>query len=398
MEDHWQPSFDWTVPNPQVYPWMWSWDSCFHAMIWDALDDERALSELKAVFGAQTWSGFVPHMNYAPDPDSFFWFWGAKGASTLTQPPMYGHAIAVLAEHGRPVEPLVEPALRAMRHLFEARRAPCGLLRIFHPWESGIDDHPRWQAWQPVRWDRREWHETKGRLVQALTVDDGEAVSSTAFDVCSAGFNSLAAWNARRLATVASDPGLARLANDLAACLDEQWDDKLATWRDVTPQGAPLSSIRSLDAVLAALVTSHPDRAARTLRLAVDPAAFGSAYGPSGVHVDEPSFDPAGYGRGATWPHLAYLLWVAARQRNLAEVQSELARALAAGADRSGLAEYWNPFSGRGLGARPQAWAGVCILATETVSRKLIEDPPRSFGEATPPTQSPQQPSRTTRN
>jgi hypothetical protein len=367
MEAHWRPDLGWSVPNADVYPWGFLWDSCFHALVWDALGDERADRELASVFAAQTASGFVPHMNYAAEPAASTGFWGVAGASTITQPPMYGHAIAVLHRHGRDVGAASDAALRALRHLFEVRRAPCGLLRIFHPWESGVDDHPRWAVWQPDPWDRVGWRVAKGRLVRAMRVEDGEAVASPAFDVCPAGFNALVAWNAWQLAAVTGDDRLRRDADDLAAVLDTRWDPQAATWSDVAADGTPGSAIRTLDALLPALVTADDGRARTALAAAVDPDHFGLPFGPSGVDVAEPAFDPAGYGRGSAWPHLTYLLWVAALRLGLTTVAADLAGRLVGGAEVSGLSEHWDPRDGAGLGARPQSWTGLAVVVSESI-------------------------------
>ena len=40
----------------------------------------------------------------------------------------------------------------------------------------------------------------------------------------------------------------------------------------------------------------------------------------------------------------------------------ELARRSVVGAFTSGLAEYWNPDTGFGLGAIPQSWTGLAIV------------------------------------
>jgi hypothetical protein len=362
MEVHWRPTLGGTVPNATVYPWLWQWDSCFHALIWNRLGDSRARQELQIVFSGQRPSGFLPHMNYGAESSPHAGFWGVVGSSTITQPPVFGHAIAVLAAAGHDVAELVDPARRALWRLLKSRRTPSGLLRIVHPWESGIDDHPRWAPWQPDPWDRSAWRETKGRLVDALVVEDGEAVANSAFEVCPAGFNALVSWDCSRLAALCGDERLAAAGAELADALDEQWDPGLVSWLDARPDGRPSSSIRTLDALLPALVTREPVRAAAALRATTDPAAFGLRFGPSGVHVDEPAFAPRGYGRGGTWPHLTYMLWLAAEARGLEEVGRRLAGRLVAGAWRSGLAEHWDPRTGEGLGARPQSWSGLALL------------------------------------
>jgi hypothetical protein len=362
MEVHWRPTPGGTVPNATVYPWLWQWDSCFHALIWNRLGDSRALQELRTVFSLQRPTGFLPHMNYAAEPLHHAGFWGVVGSSTITQPPVFGHALATLAGAGHDVAELVDPARSALWRLLESRRTPSGLLRIVHPWESGIDDHPRWAPWQPEPWDRSAWGKTKGRLVEALVVRDGEAVANDAFEVCPAGFNALVAWDCSQLATVCGDERLAAAGVELADALDDQWDPGLVSWLDARPDGSPSSSIRTLDALLPALVTRDQARAAAALRVLADPEAYGLRFGPSGVHVDEPAFAPRAYGRGGAWPHLTYLLWRAAAARGHQDVGRWLAGRLRAGAWRSGLAEYWDPRTGEGLGARPQSWSGLALL------------------------------------
>jgi hypothetical protein len=56
------------------------------------------------------------------------------------------------------------------------------------------------------------------------------------------------------------------------------------------------------------------------------------------------------------------LLWVAATRTGRADVASAIATSTVAGAARSGLAEYWHPDTGEGLGAVPQSWTGLALL------------------------------------
>ena len=93
----------------------------------------------------------------------------------------------------------------------------------------------------------------------------------------------------------------------------------------------------------------------------LDPAAHGGPAGPSGVHRGESVFDPDAYWRGPVWPQLAYLMVqaVAPHSTVAAEV---LARNTVAGAWASGMAEYWNPDTGAGLGAAPQSWTGLALV------------------------------------
>ena len=88
-------------------------------------------------------------------------------------------------------------------------------------------------------------------------------------------------------------------------------------------------------------------------------------WGPAGVDRREPTYDPDEYWRGPCWPQLAYLLWLAARRRHRHRDGDQLAATTIAGAEASGLAEYWNPDTGAGLGAIPQSWAALVLLMAD---------------------------------
>ena len=71
---------------------------------------------------------------------------------------------------------------------------------------------------------------------------------------------------------------------------------------------------------------------------------------------------PATYWRGAAWPQLSYVLWLAAQRAGRAEVADQVRATTIRGAVRSGFAEHWHPDSGAGLGAVPQSWTGLAAV------------------------------------
>ncbi len=364
MDDHWVPE-GYAAPNSTVYPWQWLWDSCFHVLVWLALGDgERARRELAVALAAQTPSGFVPHMHYLRDPGFHEDLWGRRGGSSITQPPMYGHAVAELVRAGEPVDGVVvERATAGLWFLLRVRRRdPSGLVRVCHPWETGCDDSPRWDDRCPDGFDRDRWRSVKDRLASTVeTGPDGEAVANPVFEVAPAGFNALVAFNVRELVTVTGDDALAAAADELVGALADQWDDHLGTWVDAGPMSDGSGRIRTLDALLPLLVDDEPGRVGRVIDQLLDPTAHGGPAGPTGVHRGEPTFDPDAYWRGPVWPQLAHLMVraVAPHSTVAAEV---LTRTTVAGAWASGMAEYWNPDTGAGLGAVPQSWTGLALV------------------------------------
>src|SRR5215203_2316648 len=162
----------WTRPAPALYPHQWSWDSAFIALGLAHLDNRRAAQEMETLFASQWSTGKLPHVIFNPEapPKSYFpdaERWSSAELSSdapssphtsgLCQPPV--HAIAVLriwesaqAKDKDRIELAREflrdsyPRLLAWHLYLTTARDPegSGLVTIYHPWESGTDNSPRW--------------------------------------------------------------------------------------------------------------------------------------------------------------------------------------------------------------------------------------------------------------
>jgi hypothetical protein len=329
MEAHWRPE-GFTVPHAMTYPWRWLWDSCFHAVIWLALGDaDRALRELAFTLSVQDDDGFVPHLHYVADPAHHEAFWGRPSVSTISQPPVAGHAVAALERAGVDVPPeLRDRAERAVSWWWRIRRHEAsGLVAVRHPWETGCDDSARFDHWGAA--DPARWFDVKGELV---------ASGGAGFDCAPVGLAALVAWDAQELG-LDPPPGL-------LDAIASRWDEGSATWVDAGDAAATSGGTRTLDGLLPLLVLDRP--------AGLDLAPYLAPYGPRGVHPDEPAYEPDRYWRGGVWPQLAYLLWRAG--------VGEVAAATALGATTSGLAEWWHPDTATPNGAVPQSWTGLALL------------------------------------
>src|SRR5215212_9778378 len=163
----------WTRAAWDLYPHQWSWDSGFIAIGLAHLDTRRAARELLTLFQHQWKTGKVPHIVFNPEvpPESYFpgpdhWACAAASpdappappyTSCLCQPPI--HAIAAqriweAASNGRARAEAtaflreIYPRLLAWHRYLLTYRDPegSGLVTIYHPWESGTDNSPRWDA------------------------------------------------------------------------------------------------------------------------------------------------------------------------------------------------------------------------------------------------------------
>jgi hypothetical protein len=158
----------WTKAAPALYPHQWSWDSAFIAIGLVHVDPERAMEEMRSLFRAQWRNGMIPHIvfnpamapgEYFPGPERWACDEVAPDApegirtSGICQPPV--HAIAVqraVAAAGSAHARLYArqsfgPLFEWHRYLMSARDPEAsGLVTIVHPWESGMDNSPRWTA------------------------------------------------------------------------------------------------------------------------------------------------------------------------------------------------------------------------------------------------------------
>jgi hypothetical protein len=168
LDDNWLGSS--TKPAPSLYPHQWNWDSAFIAIGRSHYDTDRAIEEIETLFKAQWANGMVPQIvfnrealgHYFPEPD----FWQTERSphapenqltSGITMPPV--HAITVEkiylnAGKSRSVLPFLRriyPMLLSSHEYLYRERDPDGegLVYIRHPWESGIDNSPTWDA--PLR-------------------------------------------------------------------------------------------------------------------------------------------------------------------------------------------------------------------------------------------------------
>ncbi|RTE53691.1 glycoside hydrolase [Arenibacter aquaticus] len=153
-----------TIPSKGLYPFQWKWDSGFIAIGFAHYDIIKAKTEIKTLLEAQWDNGFIPHIVFHTEDDSYFP--GAdfhrsdlhsksskKYRSTgMTQPPVTGF---VLQEMYRTAENKEDMLHFIKEHIdkvyqnhiyFYENRDPHneGLVYIYHNWESGTDNSPVW--------------------------------------------------------------------------------------------------------------------------------------------------------------------------------------------------------------------------------------------------------------
>src|SRR5215831_1226930 len=151
LEGNWTGNF--TIPASTLYPHQWSWDAAFIAIGNSYFNTKRAIKELEFSFDAQWKNGMVPHIVFNEKEKTYFPaadFYDITrspnapkqvGTSGMTQPPV--HAIACYYIYKNADDKI--KAKKFHNYLLKYRDPErSGLVTIFHPWESGLDDSPVW--------------------------------------------------------------------------------------------------------------------------------------------------------------------------------------------------------------------------------------------------------------
>jgi glucosylglycerate hydrolase len=419
----------WTKPAPSLYPHIWSWDSGLIAAGLAHVDPNRALRELETLFTAQWADGRVPHIVYDPSAPADAYFPGpdrwacakitdiacaAPATSGLIQPPV--HAIGLwriwqrLSEHGRHREAAERPRIAALydqvfawHRYLATHRDPdgVGLLTIYHPWESGNDNSPRWDpalanvvvgdvppytrrdlahvadpSHRPTdaEYDRFMW------LIEELKrahYDDATAHQRHPFLVKDLTFTAILATANRVLAEVGM--WLGRPAQELmelhawsarfTAGVLRQYDPAVGLALDLDVRTGQSIQVRTW-AGLAPLLLPEvpPDQVARLVArmrgpdLAGHPGLIAQAV-PSTV-PGSPGFDRRSYWRGPIWPIANWLLWLGLIGHGRTVEATDLRAANLALLRRPGarFAEYFEPFTGEPLGSLDQSWTAAVAL------------------------------------
>lgn len=413
----------WTKAAPKLYPHQWSWDSAFIAIGLVHVDPERAMEEMRSLFRAQWQNGMIPHIVFNPEVAEGEYFpgperWACDSSapeaphevrtSGIAQPPVHAIAVQRAVAAADPMQ-RTHFARESFGALFEWHRylhsvrdpEGSGLVTIVHPWESGMDNSPRWTAalkaievdtarltpyeradlkyvddasQRPSKddYDRYLW--IVDRLIEANYRID-EAYESLPFRMKDVFFSAI---------LVAANEALLRLAPVAEASFEQieiieswidrgragltsQWNDDMALCCDrdlVAQRDITIRTIASFAPLVAGDLTAgrrgalldqwtsrdmlgHPD-----LRWKVPPSTSPS----------EPEFSPQAYWRGPVWPVMNWLFWWALRRSGAPEAAASLARESIAQIESIGFAEYVEPFTGEPLGSLDQSWTAAVYL------------------------------------
>lgn len=400
---------DFVKPSQHLYPFQWNWDSALVAVGLAGVAPERARTEVRSLLRGQWADGMVPHIVFHPQPVDYrpgpeLWSSDAcEGApavptSGITQPPVLATAVRILHE-AAPDRAFLEevlPALEAWHRWFHRERAvdETGLVAILHPWESGMDNAPRFdRALARVDVDGVEPIERTDRLQIAAAERPTDldyrrylalvawlracgyrpaSPAAAPFAYLDLPLNAILAVAEDDLALLQEeagvDPQRARAAAErLQSALAATWDAEAGAYRERDLHGE--EGVTGTVADLFPLYAGVPDE--RQARRLVDehllaPDRFGPSpaapWAVTTVSKSSPAYDPRNYWRGPVWVNINWFLVRGLERCGLHAEADDLRRLTLELVSRSGFSEYYEPTTGAPLGSREFSWSASLAL------------------------------------
>jgi hypothetical protein len=398
------------VPTARLYPFQWNWDSAFVAMGWGTFDEARAWQEIASLLKGQWDDGMIPQIvfhapsdDYFPGPD----VWGiarTPPTSGITQPPVLATAARHLWDNARDrgladaAAARVYPALLRNHRWWQAARDPerRGLVATLHPWETGMDNSPAWDAplarvptdtVTPIR--RRDTAlvdaamrprgEDYQRFIHLVELfrdagwDPARMLSVSPFRVADVATNAILLRAERDLLALAGRFGsagdrgeietrIARLHN----ALDRLWRADLGLYASMDLVTHETCRIGTCAGFLPLYAGHGQERAAMLAATLERWGAGGRRVVPS-VDPAFAGFEPKRYWRGPVW---AVVNWMIADgfaavgdSATAARIRSDTVGLI----ETAGLSEYFDPIIGEGVGGGDFSWtAAICLLWEES--------------------------------
>ena len=394
-----------TVPTAKLYPYQWNWDSLFVALGWAEVDMGRAWLEIETLFRAQWPSGMVPHIvfwsrhaTYSPGPE----VWGTEDmtppTSGISQPPVAATVVRRLAEMDRlPGVELIDSIERWHRWWHSARDpAGRGVIAIAHPWESGRDNSPDWDA--PLAAVDTSTVGTYERRDLEL-VDEAMRPHAVEYDryLALVGFGVSQGWDDAAIANSnpfwVADPGISaillRAERDLQWLQDSTGIDSADTVRRIerlesgfeqfwNPAVGNYCSLDLRTGAFAAAGTSASflamyagiDHHAAELVAELEAWAEESNFVVPSFDPRHTAFEPLRYWRGPVWCMVNYMIATGLADLGYGDWAERVRVSSRDLILRSGMAESFDPITGGAVGGSNFAWTAALWLAW--ASRDLV--------------------------
>jgi hypothetical protein len=411
-----------TKPSPHLYPHQWNWDSGFISAGYSCYLQEKAQQEILSLFEAQWTNGMVPHIifnppslgSYFPEPD--FWQTEKSGflphgkiTSGITMPPLHATVCRLIYERATDKKGAksflksMYPKLLKSHEYFYTNRDPKneGLVYIRHPWESGLDNSPVWDA--PLKgmkidrtalpsYQRRDL--TKGIPAEQRPTDedydryvfladlfrrhnyDETAIDGECpFKVQDALFNSILNRSNKDLifiAAIMSEPlseieGWARKTSK--AIQGKLWHAEHGIFDNYDLYNDIGIEVETASGFMPLYSGDATEEQAEGLYKYLESASFcamhqGNCFSIPSYNMAYEGFDPVNYWRGPVWININWMLYQGLKQYGFDRKAMSVMTDILTLVKQYGFCEYFDPFKGIGYGTEDFSWSAALFIDT----------------------------------
>ncbi len=436
LEGNWNGNF--TIPAATLYPHQWSWDAAFIAIGRSYFDIDRAIKELEFLFDAQWQNGMVPHIvfnekekTYFPAAD-FYDITGSPyapkhiGTSGMTQPPVHAISCYYIYENAEDKMKAKEflsriyPKLKHFHRFLLTDRDPekSGLVTIFHPWESGLDDSPVWdealsriRIQHTLKFERLDVIAVGGaketipsddmynkfiymiELMKQYNYDQQKMYESFPFKIKALVFSSILHVANKYMIKIAEILGedtqeikewksrtetnyYKYFHPDISQNLGNTEELLFCNYDLVSHDWIRKRTISSIVPIYTGLIPKDQ------IDLFVKWITHAPWCGEGKCHIpalpstelDEPYFKHLTYWRGPIWVNVNWLIWLGLLKYGYNDAAERIRQGIFELAANHGFREYYDPFTGRGLGGKSFSWTAALVI--DMIKDKGIGIPP----------------------
>ncbi len=381
--------FSFVVPSLTGYPFQWFWDSCFHAIALTYLDKEQAKAEITTLLSAAQPDGFIPHIIFwEMDKQPDFLSRNIVGMtspyySATIQPPIIAYAVERVyrATGDTAFRDAALPVLTGFYNWLRYHRDPDedGLIAVIQPEEAGTDCSPKYDEALGLEELSNQGFIAALRKVYAayepMRGDDRRILAADIFHFEDVLVNSIYAFGMRALARLLEDASAFSEAAKFRreadktrdALLTKCWDEAAGAFFDLSGVAERPVKVVTISSLMPLILPDLPRNIVERLveQWVANPEHFWLPFPLPSAPASDPKFmpgNPRGFiWRGPSWVNTNWFLSHALRRHGYPELADTIVAKTHEAVELSGFREYYQPYTGEGLGARDFGWTTLIL-------------------------------------
>ena len=378
--------YSFVVPSLTGYPFQWFWDSCFHAIALIYIDLNQAKAELDTLMSAALTNGFIPHIIFW-ESEKRDYFLSRNLVATINpnfsstiQPPILAYAVERVY-HATGDEAFLQrslPVLVKYYRWLKENRDPDddGLLAIIQPEEAGTDCSPKYDEILGLTdLSNKGFIEALNKIYSSYELirsDETGMLNADVFHVEDVLVNSIYALGLQSLARLLGNSIESLEFRDdasktMESLVNKCWDVDTEAFLDLNGlQEIPNRTVTISSLMPIILPDLSPDIVKRLVeKWIISEDHFWLPYPLPSVPASNSKFipgDPSGFiWRGPSWINTNWFITKGLKLHGYQELADDISAKSLACIQKSGFREYYNPYTGEGLGAKNFGWSTLIL-------------------------------------